>query len=184
MSKNLSSTETRAMELLGSGCAPETVAAALGVTASRISQLLADESFAIAVADLRFQNLQRHTAIDSSYDTMEEQLLVKLQDLIPLMLRPMEVLKALQVLNAAKRRGAAGVPQTIQHQQIVNITIPVFMKQQIITDVNNQVVQIGNKDLVTIQPSVLLKGRNSNEKSISGNLEASTRETERTLAAQ
>ncbi len=186
MSKNLSSTETRALELLGSGCAPETVASALGVTASRISQLLSDETFALAVADLRFKNLQRHSAIDSSYDSMEETLLEKLKDLLPLMMRPMEVLKALQVLNGAKRRGAASVPGTgnaFSGAQIVQINMPTVIHQQILSDVNNQVVQIGSQNLVTIQPNVLLKKVQASERDKPRAIEADSREEARTHAA-
>jgi len=49
-----SSTEDRALQLLGNGVPAESVAAALGVTASRISQLLADPIFSEQVTTLRF----------------------------------------------------------------------------------------------------------------------------------
>ena len=103
---SLSLTESRALELLGTGAAPEQVAAACGVTVSRISQLISEPRFAALVADLRFASLSKHNARDTEYDTIEDKLIEQLKNLLPLMMRPMEVLKAISVINAAKRRGA------------------------------------------------------------------------------
>ena len=66
-------TEERALALLGSGVSPTAVAASLGITDSRISQLLSDENFAAEVATLRYQNLQKHNARDSAYDSLEDE---------------------------------------------------------------------------------------------------------------
>lgn len=151
-----SSTEERALKLLGSGLNPETVAHALGVSASRISQLLSEEDFALQVSHLRFTSLQKHNERDSSYDELEDKLLKKLDDLLPYMTKPMEVLAALRTVNNANRRGASA-PQEIHNQQtIVNLTIPVRAVQKFVTNINNQVVQIGDQTLVTMQSGALL----------------------------
>ena len=96
-----SSTEDRALALLGSGLGPEVVANALGVTVSRISQLLSDENFSAKVAQHRYEALSKHNARDEKYDVLEDALITRLEDCLPLMHRPMEVLKAISVIKVA-----------------------------------------------------------------------------------
>jgi hypothetical protein len=151
-----SSTESRALALLGAGVGPENVANATGVSISRISQLLSDETFAAQVAELRFENLQKHNLRDSEYDSLEDDLIERLKDLIPLMLRPMEVLKAIQVINAAKRRGAS-TPEAITAQQtVVPLVLPTVIINKFTTNTYNQVVQTGEQNLVTMQSGTLM----------------------------
>ena len=153
-----STTRERALQLLGTGtCSAEQVAAACGVTASAISQLLSDEVFAGEVAALRYRNLSSNTERDSRYDDMEDKLLEKLHHSIPLMVRPMEVLKAIQVINGAKRRGAAGDIAAIQQTNIVNLTLPTAIVNKFTTNMQNQVVSAGAQELLTIQSGTLLK---------------------------
>lgn len=149
-------TEDRALSLLGSGVNPEQVASALGVSASRISQLLANKEFADQVASLRYDNLQKHNSRDDSYDSLEDTLLEKLQKSLPLMFRPNDILKALQVVNGAKRRGQSVPTQGSGHQTIVSLTLPTMITQQFVTNAVNQVVSAGDQDLVTMQSGNLL----------------------------
>jgi hypothetical protein len=149
------STEERALTLLGSGIAPETVAASLGVSVSRISQLLSDETFATRVAEMRFENLQSHNRRDASYDDLEDKLLEKMRDLLPLMVKPMEVMRALQTINSAKRRGQSTPESIIEKQSIVNLVMPVQIINKFTTNQQGQVVTIdshqGSQNLLTIQ---------------------------------
>jgi transcriptional regulator with XRE-family HTH domain len=152
----LSGTKERALELLGYGALPEQVAAACGVEASYISQLLSDEMFAAQVAELRFTHLSKHNARDSKYDRMEDELLDKLDTLKDLIHNPQMVLKALQILNAAKRRGSS-TPQLIGAQQtVLSLTMPIAVVNKFTVNIHNQVVQAGDQELVTIQSSTLL----------------------------
>lgn len=150
------STEQRALKLLGGGYGPEVAATATGVTVSRISQLLSEPEFAAAVSELRFQNLNRHNERDDTYDTMETKLLAQLEDVLPLMMRPMEILKAIQVINAAKRRGQSAPDTVTQQNTVVNLTMPVLIMQKFTTNINNQVIQAGEQTLETIQSSSML----------------------------
>ncbi len=149
------STESRALQLLGSGVKPEIVAASLGMSPSAISQLLSDENFAAAVAELRYENLAKHNERDSHYDTMESKLLGMLDDCLPLMHKPFEILKAIQVINAAKRRGASTPEALIEKQQIIQLVVPVTLINKFQTDVNGQVTNVGEQDLLTIQSGAL-----------------------------
>lgn len=156
MANVTTSTESRALSLLGSGLGPEVVASALGISVSRISQLLSQEEFAAEVATLRFQNLSKHNERDSRYDQMEDDLLERLRDCMPLMVRPMEILKAIQVINAAKRRGSSA-PEQITHQNnVVNLVMPTQIIQKFTTNINNQVIQAGHQNLNTMQSGSLL----------------------------
>lgn len=150
------STEDRALTLLGQGIGPEMVASAIGVSVSRISQLLSDSEFAARVAELRFKSLAKHNERDNKYDQMEELLQDKLKDLIPFMMKPFEVLKAIQIINAAKRRGSSAPDAITQQAAVVQLVMPTqifqtFVKQEIQTNINNQVVRAGDQDLITIQ---------------------------------
>jgi hypothetical protein len=153
-SKNLS-TEERALTLLGQGINPEMVASAVGVSISRISQLLSDSEFAAKVSELRFQSLAKHNERDNKYDQMEAQLQDKLSDLIPYMMKPIEVLRAIQIINGAKRRGSSAPESITQQNTIVQLTMPVKIvnnfSQNIQTNIHNQVVKAGEQELVTIQ---------------------------------
>lgn len=156
MGTTSTSTEERALALLGAGAGPEQVAMALGVEVSRISQLVSDPDFAAQVAELRFQNLSKHNERDAKYDAMEDHLLDKLDLIKDMMFKPQEILKALQVLNAAKRRGASAPEMIGATQTIVNLTIPSVLIQKFSVNMNNQVIQAGSQELVTMQSSTLL----------------------------
>ena len=155
-SASTTSTEDRALALLGSGIPAENVASALGVSASRISQLLADKGFADQVATLRYENLQQHNTRDSSYDTLEDNLIAKLEKQLPLIMRPMETVKALQAINGAKRRGQSAPDSIVNQQTIVALTMPVSIVQQFTTNTDNQVVKAGDQSLLTMQAGHLL----------------------------
>lgn len=149
--------EDRALLLLGSGVSSVQTAHALGVSESRISQLLSTEQFTKELVELRFQNLQKHSARDATADSIEDSLLEKLKELVPMMYNPMQVIRAYAVINAAKRRGAVAPETSTQHQTIVNINMPTVIKNRYITtNINGQVVKAGDQDLNTIQPATLL----------------------------
>ena len=158
MSSTTTSTESRALTLLGQGVGPEMVASALGVSVSRISQLLSDPNFASEVASLRFTNLSKHAERDSKYDSLEDQLLDKMRDLLPMMYKPLEILRAIQTINAAKRRGSSTPEAIIGQKTVVSLVMPtqitqIFAAQNTALTVNtqNQVVKVGDTDLVTVQ---------------------------------
>lgn len=151
----LSSTEERALKLLGSGISQEVVASSLGVSPSYISQLLSEESFAARVSELRFQNLAKHNERDDSYDSLEDSLVGKLRDALPLMYKPLEILRAIQVINGAKRRGASTPESIIEKQQIVQLTMPTKIIQNFQTNITNQVIHTGEQSLLTMQSGTL-----------------------------
>lgn len=152
-----STTEERALTLLGQGVPPTAVANALGVDISRISQLLSDESFASRVVEKKFEALSKHNERDTAIDMLEDKLLEKLRDCLPFMTRPMEILKSFAVLNAAKRRGQTAPESLTAKQTIIQLNIPQIVIEQFSSNIHNQVVQVGTKSLLTIPSNQLLK---------------------------
>jgi hypothetical protein len=158
-----SPTEERALTLLGQGLAPSMVASAIGVSESRISQLVSDPEFASRIAELRFSSLVKHNETDSKYDAIEAKLQGKLEGMVDWMVKPFEVLKAIQVINGAKRRGISAPEQIVGQQTVVQLSMPTMIinqystKQEIQVNVNNQVVKAGQTELVTIQSSQMDK---------------------------
>ena len=144
------------LTMLGNGLSNEIVSTAVGVSPSYISQLLSEEAFAMQVTELRFQNLQKHTERDNSYDSIEDKLIEKMRDLLPMMYRPMEVLRAIQVINAAKRRGASAPEQMTINNTVINLNLPKHQMQKIIQNSQGQVVQAGNQVLLTMNSTTLL----------------------------
>lgn len=177
MSTTTTSTESRALTLLGQGLGPEVVAAAVGVSASRISQLLSDPAFAAQVAELRYNNLAKHNDRDNKYDILEDTLVKKLEDCLPFMMRPMEILKSIQVINAAKRRGSSAPEAITAQQTVVQLVIPTQIIQSFTTNINNQVIKAGEQDLVTIQSNAMSKmlgAKNVSTPALPGSSTAST----------
>ena len=149
------STEQRVLKLLGTGIKPEVVAASVGISVSRISQLLSDEQFAAQVAELRYQNLSKHNERDGSYDSLEDKLLERMEDCLPMMHRPMEILKAIQIINAAKRRGSSAPESITEKQTVINLVLPTVLVNKFQVNGQGQVVRVGEQDLTTIQSGVL-----------------------------
>lgn len=151
-------TETRALELLGTGTiSKEDVALACGVTASRISQLLADPEFSEEVSLLRFKNLKKNNDRDDSYDRMEDKLIKQLDMTIPMMSRPAEIARVLQMVNGAKRRGMTASSDINSSAPVINLTLPAITVQRFKTNINNQVISAGAQDLITVQSSEMSK---------------------------
>jgi predicted transcriptional regulator len=148
---NLTSTESRALSLLGQGVSPSHTAAALGLTESAISQLLSRADFAEQVAELRFKHLAKHSERDAKADSLEDKLLKKLEDLIPYLMRPLEVARIYQIVNGAKRRGQTAPESITNQQEVVPLIMPIQIINQFRVNNANQVIQAGQQQLITVQ---------------------------------
>jgi hypothetical protein len=149
------STQERALALLGQGIGPEVVASAVGVSVSYISQLLSEQEFAEKVSILRYENLAKHNIRDAHYDELENKLVEKMEGALEYMVRPLEILKAIQIINSAKRRGSSA-PETIMAQkEVVSLIMPIKIVQNFTTNVNNQVIQAGTQELITVQSGAM-----------------------------
>lgn len=157
--RSLSTTQSTALKLLGQGIAPVMVASTIGVSESLVSQFLADPRFAEEVTKLKIAGLQKQTGIDHKYMEAEDRLVDKLLKVIPLMNKPMDILRGLQVVNATKRRGMADAATINQTTQIVQITLPGTFAAKFVTDSQNRIVEVqdgeGSRSLITTTPAAL-----------------------------
>jgi hypothetical protein len=161
----LTSVEERALKLLGAGIPNDQVAAAVGVTKSRISQLLSDESFSARVKELRYSNLLQHAERDNKYDDLENAALDRLKSTMAMVFDPMKIARILQTLNQAKRRGEQVPTDMPNNIPVIPVSLPPILLQQFNTHVNihNQVIGVNTgadstdpmQTLVTIQSSQL-----------------------------
>ena len=152
-----STLESRALSLLGSGVSAEQTAAALGCSPSRISQLLSADDFSSKVRELRFSALSAHSERDARYDSLEDKLATRLENFLPMLMKPMELVKSLQVVNSLKRRGHSSLDSIQQQQTVVSLQLPSIVVNKFVTNIQNQVIQAGGQELLTIQSSALLK---------------------------
>jgi hypothetical protein len=150
------SVEDRALSLLGAGVAAESVASALGVTPSYISQLLSDDVFATKVSTVRYENLQKHNLRDDSYDSIEDKLLQKLNQQLPLIMKPETLLRAISTINGAKRRGQSAPDQVVNNTNIVTLVLPAVIAEKFSVNIDNQVTRAGTQELHTIPSNTLL----------------------------
>lgn len=159
----------RIKNLLGSGLSPELVASAVGCEPSFISQLMSDNDFAFEVAKIRAEDLESLQGRDKKYDSIEDLLLERLENVLPLMMKPRDILSALQVINSAKRRAAdiinpLGAGTKVVIQNVVQLQLPEKVVQTFERNINNEVVSVEGKSLVAMPTSELLKEMRAEEK--------------------
>ena len=150
----------RALQLLGQGHQPRVVAAALGVTESAISQLLSQEQYAREVTEKRAAALSRYSDLDDKWNALEDRLLDKLEKVVPMLMKPRDILHALDKVNGAKRRGSFAPQESLPQDRVVALDLPPSVQYNIITNINKQVVEIQgsngeSQSLVTIPTSQL-----------------------------
>lgn len=163
---NHTDSESRALKLLGTGVEPEIVARTIGISVSRISQLVSEPDFAEKLSVLRYENLAKHTERDERYDKMEDALLERLEESIPYTLgKPLVIARLLATVNQAKRRGSSSPAALEKPNETVQLNMPTVVMNQFITNINKQVVKVGNQELVTVQSgnmAKLLEASNAN----------------------
>ena len=151
--------EQRIKEMLGSGLSSETVASAIGVTPSYVSQLLANETFYDEVVELRSKSQMAHTIRDVSIDSLEDKLIDTLHTMVDdgRFIKPGEALMAFRVINGAHRRGEKVRQSTPSSGQVVNLTIPVAVKTHISINSKGEVIEVNGQTLVTMPSQQLVK---------------------------
>lgn len=144
-------------ELLGIGLANNIVASAVGCDDSYISQLLSDPVFAEEVQKLRGENLTEAVGRDSKWNSLEDKLLQKVENLLPLMVRPMEVIRALQVVNNAHRRAVPAAALPASTHQHVHLHLPTVVHNKFVINQNSQVVEVDGRTIATMSAKDVVK---------------------------
>lgn len=151
--------EDKIKSMLGAGLSAETVASAVGVDPSYISQLLSDETFSNEVIELRSKSLIAHTARDLSLDSLEDKAITQLDDMLQegRFNKPGDMLNFLRVVNGAKRRGNPVVHSVNPVNTVINLTLPSVVKQRFIVSNKGEVLEVNGQTLVTMSSSQLVK---------------------------
>jgi hypothetical protein len=147
----------RIKEMLGSGLGPDVVSGAIGCDPSYISQLMADQKFADEVIALRSAALTANTARDRRIDVIEDQLLEKLEESVPLIYKPNEILRAAAVVNSMKRRGLPAQDSIRAQGAVVTLVVPIQVVHQFVTNTKGEVIEADGQTLVTKPSHELLR---------------------------
>lgn len=144
-------------DLLGNGLSPEVVASAVGCTESYVSQLMSDEAFAAIVIEKRSAALTKNNERDLSIDELEDKTIRKLNQVLDMVHKPMELMHLFKTINGARRRGVQPQHQATNRQQVVVLAIPERVKAQFRLSANREIIDHGEQTLVTMTSQELLK---------------------------
>lgn len=151
-----SKVEEQIKELLGQGLSNSVVASAVGCSPGLITQLLSDEHFSQEVTTLRAASLTAATRRDRSIDSIEDQLIAKMSDILPYITKPMEVVAALGAINKMVRRGNPAQQGHVINQTTVNLNLPTTSLHQYTKNSNGEVVEVAGQSLVSMPAAALL----------------------------
>ena len=90
-------TNARIKKLLGNGLPSSAVAEAVGVDPSFVSQLLADEDFKREVLTAKAARAEQALERDARWDRIEDKVLEKAEQMLPLISRPRDLIAIAQV---------------------------------------------------------------------------------------
>lgn len=74
--------------------------------------------------------LEREQRMDDKKDNIEEQLLTKLEQLVPYMNKPQDIMQALRIANQLKRSQSPQAPQAMEATQSVRLSLPAHLLQK------------------------------------------------------
>ena len=149
------------------------VAHLAGVDVSYISQLMADEVFKEAVMAERIMAGEAKVRMDDSADSIEQLLLDKLKRALPMMVKPMEILRAYEVINKAKRKVDTGsMGSSAEGGTVLSLRIPKHTALRFRMDTKGEVIEVEGKPLVTMPSTGLLKLMNERGSEYGHELEA------------
>lgn len=141
----MNSIRERAISLLGGGISQKQVADTLGVTESWISQLMAEDSTAQQVTQLRGIELESRLEQDKQAETAEAAALKAVMSRIALVRSPLEAARIYQILNKRTQKvGLSTAAMDDASAQQVTITLPASAKAVLSISLNgqNQVIDI------------------------------------------
>lgn len=155
------STRAQALELLSKGLSTGETARALSCSPSLISQFLAEPEFKSQVTEgLALRSVAR-TVRDDKIDKLEDMALDRLAQVIGFgFSRPMEILKAVQVINGLHRRGVNSEGAVSEDTGRVVLELPKFagsVEVALRYNTNNEVVEVNGREMRTM-PSAVLGG--------------------------
>ena len=142
------------------------VAKVLNVTESYVSQIVSAPDFQQKLSAARVKNLVEETEHDDKLSKTEAKALERVHTMLDYVTKPIEAARIFQILNTAKRRGVTEAEKALvvnSQNTVVMLQLPDVVKQKFITNANNEVVQIGDRPMVTMDSQLLLAKAKENE---------------------
>lgn len=135
---------------------PSSVAERLGCTTSAITQALqADPELQKKIMEARLVAAKSGLYLDEKYDALEKTALDQLGKVLPYVTDPMKLARVAATMNSAKRRAGPQVGESTGN--VVKLLLPRIIEHSIQLGSNNEVVQIGERALVTMPAQQLLQ---------------------------
>lgn len=139
------------IEMLGDGYSQTVVAAAIGVSDSYISQLVAEPEVAELIQAKRVAKLDGVKAHDDGIDSLEKDALAKMHRLLPFVTKPMEVVRIFEAANSAKRKHEQTGPQNVvPTTTIVQVQLPAAALSHFKISTDRQVVEVEGRSMNTL----------------------------------
>jgi hypothetical protein len=150
------------------------IATIVGCDPSYVSQVKAQRE--VEIAEKRILSNLSGIRRDNRIDELEDKALEKLGDMLGMMFKPMEVLRAAQVLNGMTRRtqGMAGEREASTGETVVRITLPSHVHEAVVgikLNTSREVVEVNGRQMLNLPMGTLLR-------------EMETRRTDRKLGPQ
>lgn len=162
-------------EALAQGQKQRDIAKQLGVTESAVSQQVKQLKQAAPAPAATGSSASTATGapavtgaaspaqqIDTAYENVELKLVQRLEQQLDtgfLAMSSKELLQAIRTINGTKRRtGAEGLPQgtnITQNNTMVSLQMPARIRHQVIKNVNNEIIEVDGKTLLTVDPTQL-----------------------------
>lgn len=151
-----SSIRDRVVKLLGQNIQQSVVAAAVGVSDSYVSQLLAEEGVSEEIAKLRAEKLEEAVQQAETIDTVKKLALAKIKGQLPFAKSPLEAARVFQILDNAKRVDANPTADTAG-VQTVQIVLPASVRGSVRIQINeqNQVIDVEGRSMAPLPSKAL-----------------------------
>lgn len=143
-------------KLLIANVKPSEICASIGTDPSYVSQLMADEKFAMEVLEGRANAAALRGNLNEEYDSIEGKLLEQLKNAIQMPLKTFELARLLQVVGQRKREPILPNPNE-NVQKVVHLHFSPKMLEKFVLDGSRNVVGIGNRSFAPLPSSELLK---------------------------
>lgn len=134
----------------------ERIAALFGVTAARVSQIVAEPEFAQCLGEVRAllaadADADVGAQLDASYDNLELSLLRKLERSVTFLTKPEEISRILTRINTAKRRAGPLQPGANPAAgTAVTINMPAVAIGKLVVSKQNEVIEVDGRALRTM----------------------------------
>lgn len=155
------SVKSQVCALASAGVKQEVIASRLNISASYVSQLLQEEELRAKVTKAQLEVLDSRTQRDAQYDAIEDILLEKTKKIANTLYKPQDILRALQAINKAERRGASSQQLAeitrAQESSVITLDLPERVKSRVVKSQTKEIVSVDGRALITKDSRLLLE---------------------------